>query len=940
MSAARFYSNYPGSDLAVLAASFILSRVARSDLANAVVLLPTRRAATALREAFRTLAGDGTLLLPRMISLADVGDELLGLLGPEALPLLQATPPAMSPATRQYLLALQVMLYERTRFERDRAAGRHVSESSLRVEHALQLADYLADLQDRCVRAGIDLSYSSLRDLVQGDYAEHWKESVAFLDIVGSIWPEVEAEQGFTTAASHEVHLLQALRVAWEASPPAHPVFAVGSTASQPATAALLSTIARLEHGYVVLPGLDPRIEPTAWDAVHESHPYFHLKQLLAMNDVRPCDVQPLGVAPKHCSIWLDALCRVEAMGEWRTPGAHIAARFAHLRTIACQHAEEEARVIALLMREGLEKTEGRIALITPDESLMARVAAHLAHYGIAPNRLSQGSLAQTETGSLLVALLELIAAPESVRSLVQLLRHPLVMVGDASQWQGWLDLFEQESRGVSSHGIGQLPAVAASLRDTAAYRALQAFARRVGDLSRARQLPSEWVAHVRDLLQSLAPMAGQAHEKIAEVMDQCAAGDLLGSMEQQGFRALLAQALDTRWRGPQFDAHPQLIMLTPVEARLQSFDRVILGNMVDRLWPGLYGQSPWLNLAQQATLGLPGAAEHATLLAHDVLMHGSCGEVFLTYPLREAGSPVARSRFVERLLTLAEAQGIPAASLESASYRMLAEQRFQAVFAPEPPPYPRPLERPASLRVGLLDKALSDPFAIYAESILGLRALEGMDAEPEPRDLGTAVHEALEALSLHWNEFGEPSPAQLDGMAHHALRAFEGRPAVQLFWLRRLMLALRYVNTREMARRGKVEPEQRIEQALETKHGSLRLRGKIDRIEGEYLVDYKTGKPPEKTAIEQGQALQLLAYACMRAAQGHSVTGLEYWGMPSGKRDAQERGVPLELQAGLRDVLDQIMDPATAFLARPQSGNDRFENDYDGISRYDEWAG
>lgn len=940
MSAARFYSNYPGSDLATLSAAFILERVGKDSLPNAVVLLPTRRAATALREAFRNIAGDGTLLLPRMISLADVGEELLTLLGHDALALLQQVPPAMSPSQRQYLLAQQVMLYERVRFERDRAAGLQVSESSLRVEHALQLANYLADLQDRCTRANIDLSYGKLKDLVLGDYAEHWKESVAFLDIVGTIWPEVEAEQGQITPAAHEVQLLSALRDAWEQKAPSYPVFAVGSTASQPATASLLSTIARMENGHVVLPGLDPRMAPEAWNAVHESHPYFHLKHLLDANGLTARDVQPLGETPEHCSIWLEALCRVEATGQWRTQTI-APERFSHLRTIACQHAEEEARVITLLMREGLEKKEGRIALITPDESLMERVAAQLGFYGIAANRLSQGALSNTESGSLVVALMEWLAAPESVRPLVQLLRHKLVQLGDAEQWAGWVDLFEYESRGISAHNVGQLPAVPTTLRETAAYKALHRVAREVGDMARARVMPSVWVARVQGLLQALAPVAGQAHEKLAEGLEQCAGADILGPLEQQGFAALLAEILDASWRGPQFNAHPQLVMLTPVEARLQRFDRVILGNMVDRLWPGLYGQSPWLNLAQQAELGLPGVEQHATLLAHDVLMHGSCGEVFLTYPQRDAGSPAARSRYLERLLALAEAQGMKASALEAARYRDLAEQRFDAPFAPEQPPTPRPSERPKKLSVSLLDKAIGDPFSIYARAILGLRALDELDAEPEPRDLGSRVHAALETLANYWTQHKQgPELVELEAMASTALRDLEGRPAVQLFWSRRIMMALHYVNAREAQRRGAVLAEERIEQAIDTKHGALLLKGKIDRIEGGYLVDYKTGKPPEQSKISQGQAVQLLAYARMRAAQGHDVAGLEYWGLPGGKAPAKQEDVMLELDASFQQLLDQLMDRDTAFLARPTGGDERFANDYGGISRYDEWAG
>lgn len=940
MSAARFYSNYPGTDLAALAAAFILERVGREALANAVVLLPTRRAGTALREAFRNIAGDDTLLLPQMISLADVGDELLTLLGAKALTVLGNISPAMSSARRQYLLASNVMFYERARFERDRAAGREVSESSLRVEHALQLADYLADLQDRCTRAGIDLDSSKLRELVRGDYAEHWKESATFLDIVGSVWPGIEAEEGQITPAAHEVQLIDALRKSWASEAPSYPVFAVGSTASQPATAALLSTIAALEQGYVLLPGLDPRIDADAWNAVHESHPYYHLKHLLDANGVSAADVQPLGEAPAHCSIWLEALCRVEATGQWRIRSIS-AERFASVRTIACQHAEEEARVIALLMREGLEEPGKRIALITPDESLMARVAVQLEHYGVTPNRLSQCSLSETESGSLLVELMEWLAEPESVRPLLQLLRHRLVQLGDAEQWRGWIDLFEQESRGISSHAVGQLPRVPEVLRETPAYKTLHRVARIIGTLARERAVASMWVKQLQELLTAMAPVAGQARDKIDEALGQCASADLLGPLDLHGFDALLQQALDVRWRGPQFGAHPQLVMLTPVEARLQRFDRVILGNMVDRLWPGLYGQSPWLNLAQQAELGLPGIEQHATLIAHDVLMHGSCGEVFLTHPQREAGSPVARSRYLERLLALAEAQGIDPATLAASAYRALAEHRFDAPFSPALAPEPRPSERPTKLSVSLLDKAITDPFSIYAQAILGLRALEEVDAEPEPRDFGSLVHKALEELAHYWTAHGKgPASSELEAIATKALSDFEGRPAVQLFWSRRLMLALLYVNGREAERRGPVLAEHKIEQEITTAHGPLLLRGKIDRIEGGYLVDYKTGKPPEKHAVEQGQALQLLAYALMRTAQGNPVEGLEYWGMPSGKRGAEQRDVALEFEDGLRRMLDQLMDPSTAFLARPGAGNERFDNDYDGISRYDEWAG
>src|SRR2546426_1609953 len=45
-------------------------------------------------------------------------------------------------------------------------------------------------------------------------------------------------------------------------------VIAAGSTASMPATATLLATIALLPHGAVVLPGLDLEIHESAWQLI------------------------------------------------------------------------------------------------------------------------------------------------------------------------------------------------------------------------------------------------------------------------------------------------------------------------------------------------------------------------------------------------------------------------------------------------------------------------------------------------------------------------------------------------------------------------------------------------------------------------------------------------------------------------------------------------
>ena len=125
----------------------------------------------------------------------------------------------------------------------------------------------------------------------------------------------------------------------------------------------------------------------------------------------------------------------------------------------------------------------------------------------------------------------------------------------------------------------------------------------------------------------------------------------------------------------------------------------------------------------------------------------------------------------------------------------------------------------------------------------------------------------------------------------------------------------------------------------------SLTLHGRIDRLErggaGPTITDYKTGDAPGAKEILKGEATQLLAYAMLLGDEGGDAA-LEYWQLPRARHRGQisapvhygelvEAGVPQQLKAALLAMLQA----ETPFLATP-SERDR---DYDGISRYDEWA-
>src|SRR5437868_10725740 len=152
-------------------------------LARMTVLLPTRRAARSLREAFLRLTGEdgtpsGTLLLPRMRPIGDLdADEIaLGLDGIDDPTL--AIPPAIPELRRRLLLTRLVLGWSHGHGEQPLLPGQ-----------AAALATALARLLDQVASEGT--SFARLRELAPADLAEHWQTVLQFLDILPRAWPTI-----------------------------------------------------------------------------------------------------------------------------------------------------------------------------------------------------------------------------------------------------------------------------------------------------------------------------------------------------------------------------------------------------------------------------------------------------------------------------------------------------------------------------------------------------------------------------------------------------------------------------------------------------------------------------------------------------------------------------------------------------------------------------
>ncbi|MBV1901993.1 MAG: hypothetical protein KUG56_10000, partial [Kordiimonadaceae bacterium] len=264
-------------------------------LSAMTVLLPNRRAQRSLQEAFLRLLDHKTTLLPMMRPIGDVDEDEISFLGAG----LDIDPsdllPAIRPARRQALLMQQVMAW-------GGMSSAH-GGATLAPAQGWRLSAELARLMDQVDTEGV--AYDSLADLVPAELAHHWDITLEFLKIVTQSWPLILEAEGAQNPVIRRDAMLGMLAAAWEKNPPKGLVIAAGSTGSIPATAHLLSVVARLPKGMVVLPGFDHIMQDDCWEKIEPTHPQTAMKSLMETMGMSRHEVEvwPYGMAtPKSAS--------------------------------------------------------------------------------------------------------------------------------------------------------------------------------------------------------------------------------------------------------------------------------------------------------------------------------------------------------------------------------------------------------------------------------------------------------------------------------------------------------------------------------------------------------------------------------------------------------------------------------------------------------------
>lgn len=618
--------------------------------------------------------------------------------------------------------------------------------------------------------------------------------------------------------------------------------------------------------------------------------------------------------------------------------------------------AEAEAFAAARWARHRLEQADGddaSIAIVAPDLGacrgpLLRTLDEVLDPAAILPGRAPEHPLYDVSLGEPLAAwpvvhaaliALELTDDTIALSSVGALLRSPFFAGADREMTaRGLLDA-RLRRKGMARMTVDELRSAAAGQGAAPRCEILATLLGRWQREVRAlpeRLAPSAWAERLLHLLHALGwpgeraldSREFQTVEAWRELVSRLAVLDPIRSSISLGeARALLAGMAQERVFQPEGVEDAPIQVLGVLEAAVMRFDHLWVLGMHDGAWPPAPDPNPFLPLALQRQLGVPGATPEGELRRARRLLGRLCASA----PAPRFSSAAIEEDRALRVSPLLDDLPAPqdastVAEVPAPRYRRLihAAARLERHDDARGVPFSAS-EAPGGSK--LFQYQAQCPFRAYAELRLHARPLDEPQPGPDASLRGTIMHRALDLL---WRELGDSArlhaidEAELEALlarvAGEALadvrRHYTGRLLEVERWRlqRRLRDWLQIERSREPFQVAQLEQEQRLTV------GGLQVSLRVDRLDRlladgrPVLIDYKTGTvDPKHWFGERPVEPQLPLYSL--ALVGDDLAALLYGslkpdaigyvGVTAGDGVIDARGVRPHEAVAVRDAED-----------------------------------
>jgi ATP-dependent helicase/nuclease subunit B len=614
------------------------------------------------------------------------------------------------------------------------------------------------------------------------------------------------------------------------------------------------------------------------------------------------------------------------------------------IKLIDCHNYNDEAKIISLIAREHLEQRNQNIGIICDDNTLASHIKEALNKWHIDVDYTTQDYLFDTRASHLLFLILE-YANDINTHNLLKIITHSFCKFANT---------------GIANElSVSLRKPLSSSLNELRNDSKLHAFIQELTGLfepfinqfklhknlnfNEILTLHFSIFRHLR-INENINIQTLKVLELLDEVYQELSKGLEL-SLSYKDYYVLLKSIL-TNEDIPRSPRHytESIIMITTVEARLQSFDMVIMANCNEKYFPNISEDISIVGTQKERELGFETSPSKIRLANYDFKSLISNARVYATRSWYINNQIQAPSRFLDDVIIVDEPK-----------YRLWLNALHNSNYAPisRPQAIPTVDYRPSRISISAIEKLIRDPYAYYAEYILKIRKLDNIAEKVGNKDFGNIIHQTIAQIDPLKNYSENEYVALFMNVLDQQLLALP--PSNMRFWKKRGIKIAQFMweyasNTPITKTFNEVNGSWFIK--LENHEIEIFFRAdRVDILENSTVrvIDFKTGNIPSKNDIISGYFPQL-AIECLAVKHGkiddskllHSNVYAEYIELKGIRKSGQIVYITDEMQeyaeAGLTELLNMFYTNISPYFASLEHDFSMKTEHFKHLSRLDEW--
>ena len=603
----------------------------------------------------------------------------------------------------------------------------------------------------------------------------------------------------------------------------------------------------------------------------------------------------------------------------WSISAAEVQ-QLKNIEYVECRSIREEALVILLKASEWLHQTDQEIAIIAENKRLIKTILSLAPLFEIQIKNGHEPPLEEAKSICFLKLVVQVVLNNFSPTSLLAMLKHECFACEDASIVQ---KLEMRYCRGMRKYqGLEELIKLAESDEIKTFLESLQ-----LKFLPLIELLSQENVS-LQSLLASTISVAtalGQIDLQDFKALQLQPQENLITAQE---FLPILSGLISKLKQPPAEESPTSRVRLLPLETcDLCSCPNIIFTDLNEQTADNCSA----ISQAVHEIIGLECDECVQTKSLFRVMQQE---RLLLTRSANIAGTPQLASRWFVwlKLLEKKFELNLNASYLPKKVSELYMPNEFVSYAPPEPVPPIKP--RLTKLSVTQVERLMKNPYSIYAQCLLKLKPLEGIDRAPNQADFGRFIHASVSEFARLYDDSLEDSLqlAALNACAEEILAKMVPDLSVRNLWRLRFRKFAKWLVKFEKARPGKrVYTEVQGSLMIPTNCGEFKLVCIADRIEiacnAATIIDFKTGALPSNKDIASYTSPQLPLQACTLLRGGfeaienvtaiQNLTYVHLAGSDFGKVlniKGDMNKIVAEAERGIKALVEFYNDEATAF--------------------------